>query len=154
MSLDLDEIEKEFAIAVKKHTPFANWKKKGKRIFWSQIDEIQLGVELTRFKASFEKNQLIGVCAFVSFPCPEKPPGYVSTDTWRDGRAYVRAYVVPGLKMVDEPTFISGAVISLRRPEDLYALTSNLSIDFDVHIFPWLERQSKLKIDELRLCSG
>jgi len=146
MSLNLEEIEKEFAIAVKSHAPFANWRKKGRRIFWSQLGEIQLGVELIRFKASFEKNQQIGVCAFVSFPCPEKPPGYVSVDTWRDGRRYVRAYVVPGLKMVDEPTFISGAVISLRKPEDLYALVSNISTDFDAHLLPWLERQSQLKL--------
>ncbi len=144
MSLDLDEIEKEFATAVRKHAPFANWRKKGKRIFWSQLGDMQLGVELIRFKASFEKNQLIGVCAFVSFPSPEKPPVYVSTDTWRDGRTYVRAYVVPGLKMVDEPTFISGAVISLRKPEDLYTLASNLSIDFDVHLFPWLTQRETL----------
>jgi len=150
MSLDLDEIEKEFARTVKAHPHFANWKRKGKRIFWNQQDEIQLGVELIRFKASFEENQQIAVCAFISFPCLEKPSGYVGIDSWRDGRKYVRAYIVPGVKMVDNPTFISGAIISLREPEDLYALASNLSADFDAHLLPWLELQRKLKIDELR----
>ena len=91
-----------------------------------------------RFKGSFEKLQWVGVCAFVSYAHPKKPPGYAPAEKWKDGRMFVRAYVVPERQMVSEPTFASGAVIALREPEDVTLWASKLPNDFGRILMPWV----------------
>ena len=145
MPIAFDEIEKEFANAVKSHPAFVGWKKKGKRMFWSPVGELQHGVELSRFKGSFENTQWIGVCSFVSYPA-EKPSGYVPSDTWRDGRMFLRAYIVPGREMVAEPTFRSGAVVKLCDIDDLNTWAAALPTDFGTLVVPWLQQRTTINV--------
>ena len=145
MSVSFDDLEAAFVEAVKAHPAFVGWKKKGRRIFWRQVDQLHHGVELLRCKGSFEKVQLVGVCAFVSYVHPEKPLGYVPSETWKDGRMFMRAYIVPERQMVDEPTFASGAVIAVRIPEDVKRWASTLSTDFSQVLVPWVQRAAGIR---------
>jgi hypothetical protein len=143
MPIPFEEIEAAFVDAVKAYPAFVGWKKKGKRLFWHQAGEFHQGVELMRFKGSFEGLQWVGVCAFISYVHAEKPLGYVSDQTWKNGRVFLRSYIVPERQMVDEPTFKSGAVVKLREREELKRWSSGLSADFSHLLVPWLNHATQ-----------
>lgn len=139
MALDWDELERGVAGVLRQHPGFAGWRKPSKRMLRETLGDLQRGVELIRYKASFENHQMIGIGAFVSFPT-EEPSWPVPPEVWRKGRLFRRAYLVPGTGMVDEDTLGSGAVIALHDADELAAFLAALPADLDDHVEPWLDR--------------
>ncbi|MFC0258581.1 hypothetical protein CEY09_16055 [Achromobacter marplatensis] len=145
MPIEFEQIESVFMDTLRAHSAFAGWKKKRKRCLWRALGDVQQGVELIRYKASFDNRQLVSVGLYVSVPCEREWPVYVPTEIWDKGRLYRRAYLVPGQGLVDEPTFASGASIAIASAEALAAWLATLPADIDAHVTPWFKQYETLE---------
>ena len=106
---------------------------------------MEQGVELIRYKASFDNRQWVSLGLYVSVPCEREWPVYVPAEIWDKGRLYRRAYLVPGHGLVDEPTFASGASVAVATPEDLAAWLAALPDDIDAHVASWFKQYETLE---------
>lgn len=144
MPLDFSLIEDGFIDTLRPQPAFAGWRKKRKRCLWRALGEVEQGVELVRYHASFENRQLVSLGLYVSVPCEREWPVHVPPEVWHKGRLYRRAYMVPGQGLVDEPTFASGASIALCSPVDLSAWLETLPADIEQYAAPWFTHYETL----------
>lgn len=145
MPIEFDPIESGFMEVFRPHPAFSGWRKKRKRCLWRAVGDVEQGVELVRYKDSFENRQHVSVSLYVSVPCEREWPVYVPAEVWHKGRLYRRAYLVPGESLVSEPTLGSGATIALTSPEDLAAWLATLPADIDKYIAPWFAQYQTLE---------
>ncbi|WMD19128.1 hypothetical protein RAS12_21215 [Achromobacter seleniivolatilans] len=145
MPLDFDLIEKGFMETLRPQPAFAGWKKKRKRCLWRALGDVEQGVELLRYQASFENRQLVSLALYASVPYEREWPVYVPQEVWHKGRLFRRAYLVPEQGLVDEPTFASGASVALTSQEELASWLATLPADIDQHVAPWFKQYDTLE---------
>jgi hypothetical protein len=140
MPIDLKTIERQFFDVVRPHPAFAGWKKKA-RTLTGPASDTQLGIELIRFRNSFENAQLIAVAAFCSIPFPIRPDRthLAAHDDWAKDRLFWRTYLMPETGMTAQPTFGSGAVVFLHDESEALAWSTSLADDIDAFVLPWLD---------------
>ncbi|MCZ8406430.1 hypothetical protein O9649_01400 [Achromobacter dolens] len=145
MPIDFEPIEREFMQTLRAQAAFAGWKTRRKRCLWRALaDGVEQGVELLRYRASFENRQLVSLGIYASVPCEREWPVYMPPEVWHKGRLYRRACLVPGQGLVDEATLGSGAVIELSSPADLADWLATVPADIERHVAPWFERHDTL----------
>ena len=145
MPIDFDLIEKGFMEVLRSQPAFTGWKKKRKRCLWRALGDVEQGVELIRYKASFENTQWVSLAVHVSVPCEREWPVYVPTEIWDKGRLYRRAYLVSGQGLANEPTFASGALLAITSPEELATWLGMLPGDIDKHVVSWFKQYETLE---------
>src|SRR6478609_6306675 len=90
MPIDFEPIENSFMETLRPHPAFAGWRKKRKRCLWRKVGDVEQGVELIRYKDSFENRQRVSLGLYVSVPYEREWPVYVPTEIWDKGRLYRR----------------------------------------------------------------
>jgi len=140
MPIDFEPIENGFMETLRPHPAFAGWRKKRKRCLWRKVGDVEQGVELIRYKDSFENRQRVSLGLYVSVPDEREWPVYVPTEIWHKGRLYRRAYLVPNQGLVDDNSFASGALIALSSEEELAAWLATLAADIGPHVAPWFKQ--------------
>ncbi|CAB3696772.1 MULTISPECIES: hypothetical protein [Achromobacter] len=145
MPIDFEPIEQAFMQTLRAQPAFAGWKKRRKRCLWRALaDGVEQGVELLRYRDSFENRQLVSLGLYVSVPCEREWPVYVPPDVWDKGRLYRRACLAPGQGLVGEATLGSGAVIELCSPDDLARWLAVLPADIERYVGPWFSQYDTL----------
>ncbi|MFY1914023.1 hypothetical protein ACOTB6_20850 [Achromobacter xylosoxidans] len=96
MPIAFDPIELGFMETLRAQPAFAGWRKRRKRCLWRALGDVEQGVELLRYRESFENRQLVSLGLYVSVPCEREWPVYVPPEVWSKGRLYRRACLVPG----------------------------------------------------------
>lgn len=145
MPIDFEPIEQAFMQTLRAQPAFAGWKTRRKRCLWRALaDGVEQGVELLRYRDSFENRQLVSLGLYVSVPCEREWPVYVPAEVWNKGRLYRRACLVPGQGLVAEATLGSGAVVELCSPADLARWLATLPADIDRHVGPWFKQYDTL----------
>jgi len=145
MPIALTDLEQGVMALLRTQPAFAGWKKKGKRCLWRACGELQQGVELIRYKGSFDNAQHVSLGVYVSFPYEKEWPVYVPAEVWNKGRMYRRAYLKPGEALVQEPTLGSGAVLTISDEQDMEDWLSTLAADVENHLAPWFQRYGTLE---------
>ncbi|MGS1010916.1 hypothetical protein [Achromobacter anxifer] len=145
MPIALAELEQGVMGMLRAQPAFAGWKKKGKRCLWRACGELQQGVELIRYKGSFDNAQHVSLGVYVSFPYEKEWPVYVPAEIWNKGRLYRRAYLKPRAGLIQEPTLGSGAVLKVSDQQDMEELLSTLAADVENHLSPWFQRYETLE---------
>lgn len=145
MSIALADLEQGVMELLRAQPAFAGWKKKGKRCLWRACGELQQGVELIRYKGSFEDAQHVSLGVYVSFPYEKEWPVYVPAEVWNKGRMYRRAYLKPGETLAHEPTLGSGAVLTIRDEQNMKDWLTTLAADAENQLAPWFQRYQTLE---------
>lgn len=145
MPIALADLEQGVMELLRAQPAFAGWKKKGKRCLWRAYGELQQGVELIRYKGSFDDAQHVSLGVYVSFPYEKEWPVYVPAEVWNKGRLYRRAYLKPREGLIQDPTLGSGAVFKISSAQDLKDWLSTLAADVENHLAPWFQRYQTLE---------